>query len=109
MAYCSDHKGAVHTWYPSTDSRNGGVFTSRVLYSTANDPHWRPHVIPQKIIGMEWILDKGDECAENLSNALNNKINKTINNPTVSFGNFFLLSLKHSMLRCCEILRQEGR
>ena len=58
---------------------------------------------------MEWILDKGGECAENLSNVLKNEMNKTINNPTVSFGNFFLLSLKHSMLRFCEILRQEGR
>ena len=64
---------------------------------------------PVKIIGIEWILDKGGECAENLSNALNNEMNKTINNPTASFDDFFLFSFEHSMLRCCKTLGKEGR
>ena len=31
------------------------------------------------------------ECAENLNDAQNNEMNKSINNWTVCFGNFFLL------------------
>ena len=43
---------------------------------------------PLKSRGMEWISGMDDECAENLNNAKNSEMNKTINNWTVSFGNF---------------------